>query len=148
MCFVEFEDVTFATKALHELYGQPLHNSVKGGIRLSFSKNPLGVRSGQNQGQNGAGSMGAMNGIHASSNGGFTTANGPPPGLSAPPGLGSSRGGYTASPGLATGGNSLYTSPTVANASNNPWGGMYNGNGNGPMMAGTTSSFPSYMMGR
>jgi hypothetical protein len=53
MCFVEFEDVTFATKALHELYGQPLHNSVKGGIRLSFSKNPLGVRSGQNQGQNG-----------------------------------------------------------------------------------------------
>jgi hypothetical protein len=151
MCFVEFEDVTFATKALHELYGQPLHNSVKGGIRLSFSKNPLGVRSGQNQGQNGGGgAMGAMNGIHASSNGGFTTANGPPPGLSAPPGLGSSRGGYTASPGLATGGNSLYTSPTVSNASNNPWGGMYNGNGNGngPMMAGTTSSFPSYMMGR
>ncbi|CAI4218224.1 unnamed protein product [Parascedosporium putredinis] len=40
MCFVEFEDVSFATKALHELYGQPLHNSVKGGIRLSFSKNP------------------------------------------------------------------------------------------------------------
>ena len=39
MCFVEFEDVSFATKALHELYGHPLHNSVKGGIRLSFSKN-------------------------------------------------------------------------------------------------------------
>jgi RNA recognition motif-containing protein len=55
ICFVEFEDVTFATKALHELYGQPLHNSVKGGIRLSFSKNPLGVRSGQNQDQNGGG---------------------------------------------------------------------------------------------
>lgn len=47
MCFVEFEDVSFATKALHELYGHPLHNSIKGGIRLSFSKNPLGVRSGQ-----------------------------------------------------------------------------------------------------
>ncbi|KLU83096.1 RNA binding protein [Magnaporthiopsis poae ATCC 64411] len=48
MCFVEFEDVSFATKALHDLYGHMLHNSVKGGIRLSFSKNPLGVRSGQN----------------------------------------------------------------------------------------------------
>ena len=45
MCFVEFEDVSFATKALNNLYGQILHNSVKGGIRPSFSKNPLGVRS-------------------------------------------------------------------------------------------------------
>ncbi|KAG2227908.1 hypothetical protein INT45_002146 [Circinella minor] len=44
MCFVEFEDVACATQALHELYGNPLSNSVKGGIRLSFSKNPLGVR--------------------------------------------------------------------------------------------------------
>ncbi|KAK2075329.1 hypothetical protein P8C59_009463 [Phyllachora maydis] len=51
MCFVEFEDVSAATKALHELYGHPLHNSVKGGIRLSFSKNPLGVRSSQNPAQ-------------------------------------------------------------------------------------------------
>ena len=41
MCFVEFEDVACATQALHELYGNPLSNSVKGGIRLSFSKNPL-----------------------------------------------------------------------------------------------------------
>ena len=47
ICFVQFEDVSFATKALHELYGHPLPNSVSGGIRLSFSKNPLGVRSGQ-----------------------------------------------------------------------------------------------------
>src|SRR5271170_7250071 len=31
MCFVEFEDTSFATKALNELYGHPLHNSVKGG---------------------------------------------------------------------------------------------------------------------
>jgi len=44
MCFVEFEDVAFATRALNELYGRGLSNSVKGGIRLSFSKNPLGVR--------------------------------------------------------------------------------------------------------
>lgn len=41
MAFVEFEDVSSATKALTELYGAPLHNSVKGGIRLSFAKNPL-----------------------------------------------------------------------------------------------------------
>lgn len=94
MCFVEFEDISFATKALNELYGQPLHNSVKGGIRLSFSKNPLGVRTGQT-GANGGlpGHNGMGMGIPAPP--GFSNANGPPPGLSAPPGL--------ASPNLATG---------------------------------------------
>lgn len=45
MCFVEFENVQYASKALNELYGKGLKYSVKGGIRLSFSKNPLGVRS-------------------------------------------------------------------------------------------------------
>ncbi|TDL29641.1 hypothetical protein BD410DRAFT_33637 [Rickenella mellea] len=44
MCFVEFEDVSFATKALNDLYGHQLNGLVKGGIRLSYSKNPLGVR--------------------------------------------------------------------------------------------------------
>ncbi|CCM03360.1 uncharacterized protein FIBRA_05489 [Fibroporia radiculosa] len=45
MCFVEFEDVNYATKALNELYGNTLNGLVKGGgIRLSYSKNPLGVR--------------------------------------------------------------------------------------------------------
>ncbi|KAK0212544.1 hypothetical protein DFS33DRAFT_1269324 [Desarmillaria ectypa] len=45
MCFVEFEDVNHAAKALNELYGHPLGGLVKGGgIRLSYSKNPLGVR--------------------------------------------------------------------------------------------------------
>jgi hypothetical protein len=44
MCFVEFEDVQYATQALFQLYGNPLSNSTKGGIRLSYSKNPLGVR--------------------------------------------------------------------------------------------------------
>ncbi|KAK4102931.1 hypothetical protein N658DRAFT_422865 [Parathielavia hyrcaniae] len=146
MCFVEFEDVTFATKALHELYGQPLHNSVKGGIRLSFSKNPLGVRSVQNQGQNGTGSISGMNGVHSAAGGGFTTANGPPPGLTAPPGLGANRGGYTPSSSLPTGANGSYTPPAVSNGASNPWGGMYSGNG--PMMAGTASPFPPYMMGR
>lgn len=148
MCFVEFEDVTFATKALHELYGQPLHNSVKGGIRLSFSKNPLGVRSNQNQNnQNGAGAMNNnnMNGMHSGSANRFTS--GPPPGLSAPPGLGSNRGGYPASTGLATGTTSMYAPPSMSNAPGNPWGGgMYSGNG--PVMAGNASAFPPYMMGR
>jgi hypothetical protein len=91
MCFVEFEDTSFATKALNELYGQPLHNSVKGGIRLSFSKNPLGVRSGQNSTHQSPmsphSSMGGMGGSMAGPPG-FATATGPPPGLSAPPGLG------------------------------------------------------------
>ncbi|KAL9579691.1 MAG: hypothetical protein Q9212_004956 [Teloschistes hypoglaucus] len=93
MCFVEFEDISFATKALNELYGHLLHNSLKGGIRLSFSKNPLGVRTGQ------PGSMGPptplslqgpMHGMgRLGSMAAFSTASGPPPGLSAPPGLGS-----------------------------------------------------------
>lgn len=91
MCFVEFEDISFATKALNELYGHLLHNSVKGGIRLSFSKNPLGVRTGQ-PGSMGPptplspqGPMTGMNGLGNMST--FSTANGPPPGLAAPPGL-------------------------------------------------------------
>ncbi|KAL0950165.1 hypothetical protein HGRIS_010158 [Hohenbuehelia grisea] len=44
MCFVEFEDIPYATRALNELYGNTLNGLVKGGIRLSYSKNPLGVR--------------------------------------------------------------------------------------------------------
>ncbi|GBE80115.1 hypothetical protein SCP_0213180 [Sparassis crispa] len=45
MCFVEFEDVSLATKAINELSGHTLNGLVKsGGIRLSYSKNPLGVR--------------------------------------------------------------------------------------------------------
>ncbi|KAF8897881.1 hypothetical protein BD779DRAFT_1667792 [Infundibulicybe gibba] len=45
MCFVEFEDVNHATKALNDLYGNTLKGLIKGGgIRLSYSKNPLGVR--------------------------------------------------------------------------------------------------------
>jgi hypothetical protein len=94
MCFVEFEDVSFATKALSELYGQPLHNSVKGGIRLSFSKNPLGVRSGQSANigptsaiASSAPLPGFAGGVPAPP--GFSSATGPPPGLglTAPPGF-------------------------------------------------------------
>jgi hypothetical protein len=90
MCFVEFEDISFATKALNELYGVQLHNSVKGGIRLSFSKNPLGVRAGQPGSNNPPPSMAGMGHLGVSSPSGmtppgFSIANGPPPGLSMPP---------------------------------------------------------------
>ena len=92
MCFVEFEDVGFATKALSELYGHPLHNSVKGGIRLSFSKNPLGVRTGQPVGNGLPTPMSPQGPIPGGIGYGglqsFSTVNGPPPGL-APPGLSS-----------------------------------------------------------
>ncbi|KAJ3849380.1 hypothetical protein EV368DRAFT_47424 [Lentinula lateritia] len=45
MCFVEFEDVNAATRTINELYGNTLNGLVKGGgIRLSYSKNPLGIR--------------------------------------------------------------------------------------------------------
>jgi len=44
MCFVEFDDVVFATQAMSQHQGHVLSNSVKGGIRLSFSKNPLFIK--------------------------------------------------------------------------------------------------------
>lgn len=47
MCFVQFKDVVMASRAVDELYGYELSNSVKPGIRLSFSKNPLDMRSNQ-----------------------------------------------------------------------------------------------------
>lgn len=154
MCFVEFEDVSFATKALHELYGHPLHNSVKGGIRLSFSKNPLGVRSGQNPGQNPTGSVGTMTGMMSASTNGFTSASGPPPGLAAPPGLGLNRMGYGGASSLAGGGSSTYNDGAYLSNANNPWNdAVYNGamtaGGPSSMMASTSSAFQSsYMMGR
>lgn len=43
--FVEFVDTAHATRAMQDLYGHTLGGLVKGGIRLSYSKNPLGVRS-------------------------------------------------------------------------------------------------------
>ncbi|KAI2605132.1 uncharacterized protein GGS25DRAFT_515535 [Hypoxylon fragiforme] len=147
MCFVEFEDVSFATKALHELYGTPLHNSIKGGIRLSFSKNPLGVRSGQTPGQTGPAAMTGMNGMMAGPGNGFTSANGPPPGLSAPPGLG--RITYNGGTAIPNGVSAPYSSAT----SSNVWSSPFN---NGPIstvspppaMNGSASAFPPYMMGR
>lgn len=142
MCFVEFEDVSFATKALNELYGHPLHNSVKGGIRLSFSKNPLGVRTGQST------NMGPSSAItpstplsgyggNVTAPPGFSTATGPPPGLSAPPGLStpsqvSSATGFTmySNTGFGLGHNDM-TSPMQTR----------------PMAAGITTSVPGNAFG-
>lgn len=50
MCFVEFEDTSHATKALNEVYGHTLGGLVKAGIRLAYSKNPLGVRTSTSSG--------------------------------------------------------------------------------------------------
>lgn len=133
MCFVEFEDISFATKALNELYGAQLHNSIKGGIRLSFSKNPLGVRSGQ-PGSNTNPTTplsppggNPMNGMSALSPNAFSTASGPPPGLSAPPGFPSGSAGLHsqyAGSGLGM------RSPAVGNG------------------AEVGNMYPDYMMGR
>ena len=153
MCFVEFEDVSFATKALHELYGHPLHNSIKGGIRLSFSKNPLGVRSGQGMSSPGPpnlpGVMQSMNGVMLGGPGGsFSTATGPPPGLQVPPGLATSRMAYPNNMNnMHAGGH--YAAPNYApNGWNQPAfsGAMAAG---GPVMNGGNNNFPpAYMMGR
>jgi hypothetical protein len=104
MCFVEFEDTSFATRALKELYGQPLHNSVKGGIRLSFSKNPLGVRSVQNANNHNLHPMGAPLPAAGAGSHSFSTASGPPPGLP-PPGFGNGSLpglGVSGAPGLGS----------------------------------------------
>ncbi|KJZ75741.1 hypothetical protein HIM_04898 [Hirsutella minnesotensis 3608] len=155
MCFVEFEDISFATKALHELYGHPLHNSVKGGIRLSFSKNPLGVRSGQAPGQGSSGSAGGVSGIMSGNANGFTTAHGPPPGLAAPPGLGTGRGGaYSLASSMNTGGNHAHhaNASGFSNGSNHPWNApIYNsGVATGPNtpLHANSSYLPRHMMGR
>ncbi|SPO32683.1 related to WHI3 - involved in regulation of cell size [Ustilago trichophora] len=62
MCFVEFEDVHTASKAMSELNGHSLGGAIKnGGIRLSFSKNPLfrmNSNSAMNMAMNGAGGVG------------------------------------------------------------------------------------------
>jgi hypothetical protein len=169
MCFVEFEDISFATKALNELYGFQLSNSVKGGIRLSFSKNPLGVRTGQPGGMNLStpmtpqGSIPGGNGPGAMAGQMFSTASGPPPGLSAPPGLGGpigsasggmapinnplhnpvASGGFNANSGLGIG------TKGMGQMRNIPALGSGIGNGpNGQSMGGFTGTYPDYMMGR
>ncbi|KAI9374243.1 hypothetical protein BJX61DRAFT_532531 [Aspergillus egyptiacus] len=172
MCFVEFEDVRTAGKTLNELYGYKLSNSIKTGIRLSFSKNPLGVRSGQpgsmsasnalaSQGalQNGAGLSGMPNHM-------FSTVSGPPPGLATPPGLippmtlrnngvmhpsayphapGPVNGSYNPNPGLGIRGNPM--NPVMMPPQSLLNGGA-NGGSVGPRSGNVTPNYPDYMMGR
>ncbi|KAM6523946.1 cell cycle RNA binding protein whi3 [Fusarium solani] len=138
MCFVEFEEVSFATKALHDLYGHPLHNSVKGGIRLSFSKNPLGVRSNPNPNHANGGAPGGMNAVMSASVNGFAAAHRPPPGLAAPPGLGGGRQQHYG-PGGSQGGPQGAGFPNSGNFNRNANMYAYNGhvggqpNGANPM---------------
>lgn len=136
MCFVEFDDISCATRALNELYGAPLTNSVKGGIRLSFSKNPLGVRTPQPPGQ---GPPGPLVGHMNHSTNGFAPA-GPPPGLAAPPGLNNNGQATRPYPAAAVQNsanpNSSYppsAMPNGSNASGNGGGALnYGGNPWGP----------------
>lgn len=142
MCFVEFEDVSFATKALNELYGVQLHNSVKGGIRLSFSKNPLGVRAGQQGSINPAtplspqGPVLTSGGLGPMSPGGYSNAHGPPPGLSVPPGLGMPA---SMTPSLMNGG--FHDRQAMSSIRGQGMGGTSSPPGMGKM-------YPDYMMGR
>ena len=172
MCFVEFDEVAMASKALNELYGYKLSNSVKTGIRLSFSKNPLGVRSGQPGSMNPANSMASQGGVPGGSSLGgvhnhmFSSVSGPPPGLAAPPGLampmpvhnGSAsmhppgnphamvgNGSFNHNSGLGirtNGGGSMMMSPPPP-----PPGGAAASNA-GPNVNGFNSFYPDYMMGR
>ena len=151
MCFVEFEDTSFATKALNELYGYMLHNSVKGGIRLSFSKNPLGVRSGQGSSMGPASAITPSTPLSGFGNNvavppGFSTATGPPPGLSAPPGLSNSSShtnghsgfGMYSNGGFGMGPNDMGNSmrqPLATSVAGNSFSGM-------------GGSYSTYMMGR
>ncbi|PVV01958.1 hypothetical protein BB560_003604 [Smittium megazygosporum] len=48
MCFVEFKDISCATLAIREFDGYQLSHKTNSGIRLSYSKNPLGVKSTNN----------------------------------------------------------------------------------------------------
>jgi len=152
MCFVEFEDISFATKALNELYGQPLHNSVKGGIRLSFSKNPLGVRNGQSNSNTVQSSMNphaALPGLGGTVGAppGFTTATGPPPGLSAPPGLsmpmGVNAGSMNGNSGFGMYGNGGFGNSIRQPLANGMATGMGGGGGGG--FSGMGGDFTGYM---
>lgn len=166
MCFVEFEDVSFATKALNELYGHPLHNSVKGGIRLSFSKNPLGVRTGQPGSMapptplTPQGPMSGFPGIGGSASQAFATASGPPPGLSAPPGLGASsnttnNGMVIGSPpagvmlgGSLVNGNHGITGSSMSSIKGQPMAGGLSFGGPGSSWNVAPGGLPDYMLGR
>ncbi|KAI0405516.1 hypothetical protein F4802DRAFT_597074 [Xylaria palmicola] len=148
MCFVEFEDISHATRSLHELYGKLLSNSHKGGIRLSFSKNPLGVRSGQTAGSSANGSMASMGGMMAPSSNGYSIPNRPPPGLttpglSAPPGL--NYADYNgANPLASSGTNTPLGYATNSHIWNNSqYNGYHSAAGSSSPLNGTTPAYTS-----
>lgn len=87
MCFVEFEDIPFATQAMHDLYGNTLNGLVKGGIRLSYSKNSLGQRGNSHQQAMGNSMFGGIaHGVAVAGMSNAPSGNQMPPG---PPGPGS-----------------------------------------------------------
>ncbi|MBW0516335.1 hypothetical protein O181_056050 [Austropuccinia psidii MF-1] len=45
MCFIEFETVEHASRAMEKMYGDKIEGKIPGGIRLAYSRNALGVRS-------------------------------------------------------------------------------------------------------
>jgi hypothetical protein len=101
----------------------------------------LGVRSGHSHGSPTSAQMSGINGVMMGSLNGFTTANGPPPGLSLPPGLGSSRGSYnlaSASNGGGSGSGSPYQGSGYQNGRHGPpsWNGSPYGGGLGVSNAG------------
>ncbi|ETS03493.1 hypothetical protein M419DRAFT_75910 [Trichoderma reesei RUT C-30] len=138
MCFVEYEDIAHATKALTTLYGFPLHNSVKGGIRLSFSKNPLGVRSASSQPA--PGNLYSSGGMRTPTGNGFAAASGPPPGLPRPPGL-SSRSQSTFSAGSRA---SSAMGPALNGNAHGNRNGSVNGQRNGTVSGGVSDAGSGY----
>lgn len=160
MCFVEFDEVAMASKALNELYGYKLSNSVKTGIRLSFSKNPLGVRTGQPGSMNPStpltpqGPIPGANALGGMPNHMFSTASGPPPGLSAPPGLAmpmAMRNGSMPPPGNPHFNNGPLNANNglgIRTMTSPPLSGGIAGNTAGPSMGGFNNVYPDYMMGR
>lgn len=167
MCFVEFDEVAMASKALNELYGYKLSNSVKTGIRLSFSKNPLGVRSGQPGSMNSANPL-ASQGSLSNTLGGlphhmFSTVSGPPPGLAVPPGLSMPvalrNGGLhpSANPHVSMANGAFNPNAGLTMRSNGmnamlmsspPLAGAVGGTTTPPNLGSFNTYYPDYMMGR
>jgi hypothetical protein len=98
--------------------------------------------------------MPGMNGVMLGGQGNaFSSANGPPPGLSAPPGLGPGRMGYSNAMGSVNGTSNHFAGASYA-GNNSGWNGpVFTGAMStgvpATMMNGANNGFPpAYMMGR
>jgi len=95
-----------------------------------------------------------MNGVMLGGPGSsFSTANGPPPGLAAPPGLGPSRMGYANNMNPLSGAAGQYAAGAFTGNSNGwngpAFAGAMTAGGPPTMMNGANTGFPpAYMMGR